>query len=282
MLVALTISGILVTVIFRVITGNSEFVGMQAARQEVQQTARATLDLVAADLRSAPPGGILEMEPGSVRLYTARGAGMLCAAATPSSGTVWALFPADAFPSDSVFARRSWGLALEQTADPATSTGDWRFVSQVGHAVSGDPCATVQPTLTSRHVRLGFTAPGGSTFVGSGTLQPGTQALLYEEVRYDVAESTSGGMDGYWLRRMAGYGADGEPNMQPMAGPVPAAGALTLTYLQADGVTPATDASQVRRVRIRIIAQSQMERDWTGTRAPVEVDTLATEVYLRN
>jgi hypothetical protein len=70
--------------------------------------------------------------------------------------------------------------------------------------------------------------------------------------------------------------------MQPMAGPVPDAGALSLTYLQADGVTPATTPAEVKRVKIRIIAQSQMERSWSGSRKAVEVDTLSTEIYLRN
>lgn len=282
LLLALTLSGVLVTVLFRMINGNSEFVGRQSAQQEVQQTARSTLDLIAADLRSAPPQGIVEMLPGSVRFYAARAAGVLCNPLTTSSTVAWVLFPSDVFPSDSVINRRSWGIAVEQTADAAVPTGSWRFVPQVARSSSADPCAAVQPSLSTSHTRIGFAA-GAGAFVASGTVPVATQVLLYEEVRYDVAASTTPGLTGTWLRRMAGYGASGQPNMQPVAGPVPTTGALTFTYLQGDGVTPATTASQVRRIQIRIVAQSAMMRAaGGGSRAPVAVDTLSTDVFLRN
>ena len=66
-LVALLISGLVVSSIFQVLQGNGRFVEMQSAREEVQQNARAALDLIAGDLRGVPPTAITVMQPGTIR-----------------------------------------------------------------------------------------------------------------------------------------------------------------------------------------------------------------------
>jgi hypothetical protein len=81
---------------------------------------------------------------------------------------------------------------------------------------------------------------------------------------------------------MAGYGTNGRPNMQPMAGPVPSGTSLQFEYLQADGVTAATTPADVRQVSIRVITQSRSETASSGTMRPSQVDTTSTDVYLRN
>jgi prepilin-type N-terminal cleavage/methylation domain-containing protein len=282
LLVALTISGILVGSIFQLLQGNSRFVRLQSAREEVQQNGRAALSVIASDLRSVPSGGIVSMSPSSVRFYAPRGWGILCNTIDASSGTAWAIFPANTFPSDDVWSRRGWGIAVEQTGHPAVNTASWRFVSQVAKQTGGTACDSIQSAPTASHVHYGFLRPGGASFVTAGSVLPGTPVMLFEEVQYDVATSSSGSVPGYWIRRMTGYGTDGQPNMQPMAGPVPSEDALTLEYFRADGVTPATTPAEVRSISIRVITRSRAESMQAGAVSPSQVDTTSTVVSLRN
>ena len=282
LLVALMISSILVTVIYQLMLGNSRFVQTQASREEVQQNARAALDLIAGDLRTVAPSGIQAMAPDSVRFYLPRAWGVLCDTIDQNSATAWVLFPAGVLASTDIYSRPNWGIAVEQTTSPSTHTDDWQYVASPTEQTSGDPCTTIQPALdASQHETLGFNRPGGTAFASAMTILPGTQVLVYEEVKYDVAESSIAGIAGMWIRRMVGRTTAG-PNMQPMAGPVPADSALRLSYFEQDGVTPATTAADVRQVRIQVIAQSRSEEGTGQTRRPAEMDTVATSVSLRN
>lgn len=278
--IALMISGLVVSSIFQVLQGNSRFVQMQASREEVQQNARAALDVIAGDLRAVPPGAIVEMEADRIRFYQPRAWGVLCNALTPSTATAWVLFPASVVPSDSFFARPNWGVAVEGTTDPLTHTGSYLFVGGVSRVTSGDPCGAIQSTPSAQRVRLGFTK-SGNPFITGSSVAPGTQVMLFEEMRYDVAASTTAGVTGNWIRRMAGYSGS-SANMQPMAGPVPAAGGLRFTYLRADGTTPAATAAQVRQIGIEVVTQSRAVFNQGGVLTPQQVDSARTDIYLRN
>ena len=279
-LVALLISSLVVSGIFQVMQGNSRFVEMQSAREEVQQNARAALDLIAGDLRGVPPGAISVMEAERIRFFQPRAWGVLCNTLKPASSTAWVLFPADVVPNETLFGRPHWGLAMEQTVDPLVHTGTFRFIAAPTQATSTDPCDAIQPSASADRVRRGFVTPG-APFVTADSIAPGSQVLLYEEVQYDVATSVTSGVPGSWIRRMVGY-TGSTPNMQPMAGPVPAAGALRFTYLQADGITPAVTPAQVRRIGIELVTQSRAMSNASGTLQPQQVDSASTTVYLRN
>jgi prepilin-type N-terminal cleavage/methylation domain-containing protein len=281
LLVALVISGLLTGVIFQVIGGNSRFVSMQSAREEVQQNSRAAVDLITGDLRSAASVGLIEMQPNAVRLYVPRAWGILCADVTSNSTDVWAVFPAGTIPTDfSPTAQAAhWGIAVHQTDDPTVSTNQYRFVSAVAPATSTNPCAAVQPNLGAAHTTMGFRKTAG-VFVNAGvTIRTGTPVMIFEEVRYDVAQS--GGTGDFWVRRMVGYSGT-SPNMQPMAGPVPGSTALRFTYLQSDGVTTTSVASAVRQVRVNFTNQSRSRSMQSGQLKPQQLDSTSVDVFLRN
>src|SRR5690606_14645364 len=127
-------------------------------------------------------------EPDRIRFLQPRAWGVLCNELTPSTGTAWVLFPAEVLPDESYFGRPHWGLAVEQTTDPLVHTGSYRFIAGTTEKVSGDPCDAIQPVASGERARLGFTTPG-APFVTGDSILPGTQVMLYEEVRYDVAPS---------------------------------------------------------------------------------------------
>lgn len=279
LLIALIIGGLVVSSIFQVLQGNGRFVQSQSAREEVQQNARAALDLIAADLRAVAPSGILTMDAARIRFYQPRAWGILCQTIRPSSANAWVLFPADVVPADSFFARPDWGLAVEQTANPEARTGNYLYLTGTSRATTADPCNAVQPTGSSQHIRLGFRSPG-NPFVTGDSIAPGTQVMLFQEMRYDVAASSIADIPGSWIRRLVGYSGS-SANMQPLAGPVPASGGLRFTYLRADGSTAATPA-QVRRIGIEVVTHSRASSSQGGVLQPEQVDSASTTVYLRN
>lgn len=276
-LIALLISGFLVTSIFQVLSGNSRFVALQSAREEVQQNARAALDLIAGDLRAVPPGAILEMEAEAIRFLQPRGWGVLCKTLDASDAVAWVIFPADLLPEADLFGRPHWGLAIEQTGDALQRTGDFRSLAAPVRETGADRC-DIDPLPSPELVRLGFRTPG-PPFVTGDSVPAGTPVMLYEELRYDVA-AASGPVSGRWIRRMAGYGAAG-PNMQPMAGPVPEGAGLSFTYLGEDG-TPASAPAEVRRIGIEVVMRSHSMRGDASSARPQQVDSARTEVHLRN
>jgi prepilin-type N-terminal cleavage/methylation domain-containing protein len=281
LLVALIVSSFLVAVIYQLMSGNGRFVRMQASREEVQENARAALDLIAGDLRTVPPSAIRAMGPDSIRFYLPRGWGVLCDTIGAASPIAWGIFPAGTLSTTDVFGKSYWGVAVEQTPDPLSHADAWRFVTAPSRQTAGSPCGRIQPRLEAgQQLVLGFARPPGSSFVDSGTILPGTQMLLFEEMKYDVAPSASSAVPGSWIRRMVGRSGAGV-NMQPMAGPVPRTGALRFTYYRADG-SPAASAAEVRRINLRVIAQSRAESGSGVHRGPDQVDTVSTDVYLRN
>jgi len=287
LLVSLLISGILASVVFQLLEGNSDFVARQSAREEVQQNARASLELIAGDLRSVPASALLETEPNSIRFYLPRGWGILCNTLDTASTTAYVIFPAGTFPEEFQYGARHWGVAVEQTTAAAMSAGVYSFAPQVAQSAAGSQCDALQPNLTAEHVVRGFSvaatgllANGGLLGAPTATIGPGTQVMVWEEIGYDVDFSET--PSGNWVRRMAGYNGAGLPNMQPMAGPVPAVTSLRFTYLQEDGATPAALPDDVRQVGIWLETESRSRRRDNGAYRSLQTDTMTTDVILRN
>lgn len=285
LLVALVIGGVLTTALFQLMQGNSRFLAMQSAREEVQQNGRASLDLIAADLRALPPSAIRDMEANSIRFYLPRAWGVLCNALASGSQVAYVLFPAGALPDAFSSGAPQWGVAVEQTTSPATATGRYSYVAGAHLGAAGSQCDAIQPDAgdATRFLAAGFTVTSSlvdPAAVGAGgTILPGTPVMVFEEMRYDVAEGS--GPPGNWIRRMSGYGGSGR-NMQPMAGPLPGPESLVFTYLRPDGVTETTVAEEVGRIRIWMELESRSRRAQGGALRAVQTDTMTTDVVLRN
>lgn len=281
LMVALLISGLLTTVIFQVMYGNSRFVANQTAREEVQQNTRAALDLIASDIRSASADGLVAWSANAIRLRVPRAWGVTCNPVDVNATNVWALFPANTFPPDFALDAPHWGFAINQTNDPTVTVvgaSAFRFLGGVLAASTANPCPAVQPQMAGLEAR-GFRRQGAATLANAGlTIPAGTPMMIYEEIAYDVATGTGGEP---WVRRSAGM-PGGNPNMQPMAGPVPDAGSLRFTYLQQDGATPAVTPAQVRLVRVRLVTQSRGRIQRDGVMRPEQIDSATVDVYLRN
>ncbi len=285
LLAALVLGGLLTTVLLQLMQGNGRFLAMQSAREEVQQNGRASLDLISSDLRTLPRSAIREMGANSIGFYLPRAWGVLCDTLPVGSQTAYVLFPAGSFPGDFTPGAKQWGVAVEQTPRPDQPTRRYRYVTEPTRTGAGSRCDAIQPNAgdAAMYLAAGFTV--GSSLadaaeVGAGgTILPGTQVMVFEEVRYDVAEGS--GPPGIWIRRMSGYGVSSR-NMQPMAGPLPSARSLVFTYLQPDGITAAAAPADVGRIRVWLEVESRSRRTRGDRLRPEQTDTMTTDVILRN
>ena len=92
-MVALLIALILSGVVFQLIRGQSRFVTVQSAREEVQQNTRGALELMASELRSIEPGGLVETDSNSVTFLLPRAWGLYCGGTATQMSAVFPVPP---------------------------------------------------------------------------------------------------------------------------------------------------------------------------------------------
>lgn len=262
LLVALIVTGVIVGVVFQILSTQSRFARTQTAREEVQQNARVALELIASELRGIAPGGILATGPDSIRFRSPRAWGLLC---TSGAGSASVLFPpalAGSFragQADSLAVIGRTALTFVGVQDATASGGS--EVAACNNALTPNPAAQSAPVDEARARRFTATiAPPSDT---------GAVAYLYDVVRYDVG--TSAGVPGAWIRR----------NNQPMAGPVPSAAGVQFVYRRADGTVIASPTALTRERIAQIDVTVRTESQARFSNVPQQ-DTASTTVYLRN
>lgn len=255
LMVSLVISGILAVVIFQLIDGQGRFTAMQSAREEVQQNSRASLELIASELRAVPPVGITVANDTTIDFRLPRTWGVVCQDVPANGTTAWIAVPAgtfpDPFPTDLELGNGTeWGLALESAT---AGVYDTATISAVASDIQ--PCEPGLAISAAKDVSqyYGFTIANRSDLAGSGT-GVGARAFLYQRVRYDLGKSS--GYQGVWLRRRT---LDGRSPPQPMAGPVVGSRGLFLTYFGETGILPLplTNPADVRRVQVKVSMESR-------------------------
>ncbi len=269
LMIALVISGILVGVVFQLLLGQGRFTRFQTAREEVQQNARAALEVISSELRGVPALAITQADPDAIRYYLPRAWGVLCETLAAGSTSAWVRFPAGVFPAaEFQTGSATWGIAIDTATAPVSPP--WHFVTTLSNATSSNPCTANLQAAGGQVDERGF-ASGGSVLVpaGSPTVPAGSQVFVFQEVAYSVGNSS---VPGQWIRR-----ASPASNPQPLAGPVPAGG-LQFSYFDAAGnlLNPVI-FGDIARVRVQVTTNS------TAQFQNVPQDNSAsTEIYLRN
>jgi prepilin-type N-terminal cleavage/methylation domain-containing protein len=278
-MVGLTLSSLLAGIVFQVVRGQSRFAQVQAARQEVQQNARAALAVLSGELRAAQAEGLVSADTASITFLLPRVWGVSCGGGTPTR--LPAIFPGlpdpqafaldgssglmgDAGPGDEVrWAQGRDGVRAAVTAltplSPALGT-------------PGNACEGIHPGAAVAEAVRAVAVTGSNL----PDVPAGEVVYLHQLTRYDVA-AVNGEP---WIRRS--LGASGPSSQQPLAGPLDGAGGLAFGYFRADGTrlpAPGSDRdrlAQVARIAITVSARSRAE----GRTA--QTDTEATSVLLRN
>lgn len=206
LIVSLVISGFLAGVVFQLVRGQERFVGVQGAREEVQQNGRAALELISAELRGVNAEAIDSAGPGYVRFRVPRTWGLVCGNGG-GAGTLLVVFPGADLAAFRSGTENADGLAVRDSLPGLTRRWSFATVSDVTPA--GGAGAAQCPGLTPEAGRVQVRTL--SSVPTSMPVQVGEPAYLYDVVAYDVAESNA---PGNWLRRTD----SGSP--QPLAGPL--------------------------------------------------------------
>ena len=282
LLVAVVLTGILATILFQMIRGQTAFTQMQSAREEVDQNTRGALELISSELRAVPSAGIVSAGADRITFRLPRVWGVLCAPAEP--GSAIAIFPPGVMPAEfdalDASTNASWGIAIQRLGtenEYQTYTINGKFENN----------ATCNDNLSQPFVGVA-TPPEGQGVTYGAALPPvsgiGGRVFLYETVTYDVAASSDAAIPGVWLRRS--YGAR-TPQQQPLAGPLdtrdPDVKPLAFRYLcNGTELSPAALATPVGRLAVTSVEVQigMISRESTRSVQQMERDTQL--IHLRN
>ena len=280
-MVALLIALILSGVVFQLIRGQSRFVTVQSAREEVQQNTRGALELMASELRSIEPGGLVETDSNSVTFLLPRAWGLYCGGSATQMSAVFPDFPTEmralnsasgVIADTAAAAPRKWGPSPVNAARATVTAINTFDLTAAGNACEGLRPTTI-PSPSSQGLRLDGT--------GLPTPPRGNLVYLYQYVRYDVAQNDDGE---WWIRRSNGM-SGGSTVQQPLAGPLPSGGGLRLRYWDgaAGGqlgprLTTLADLGRVGRVSIAVRTRS---RSRSGSAVQQQADSLTVLLWNR-
>lgn len=267
LLVALVISGILMATVFQILTGQSRAVAVQGAREETQQNARGALEIVASELRTAAPQGIIRADANAITFLQPRAWGLVCG--SNGANSVDAIFP-----STAALNAFSTGPGSGVMINTAAAGHDWRprqatnaaratvqTIQQLGNGEAG-ACAGVNAVGAAGNVvTVRITADWAiETLVGALGGPARREVMLYGLTRYDVAQVNGR----WWLRRSNGADANGDPVQQPLAGPLRTQTSFALTYFGANPAVPvaapgatAAGLEALRMVQVSVATESQ-------------------------
>lgn len=240
-LVALVISGILATVIFQLLQGQSRFVATQSSREEVQQNARGGLDLITSEMRGVPPGAVVAGSNNMIEFLAPKAWGLLCSVSSPYT----VLFPQ--LPATAVFTSEP---ASARLVFPTGTPGGW-----TARTVSGVPAAATTATACSA---LNPEGPVAMYTVSAGaapaSVQVGDRVFLARQTVYDAAVESGGTVA--WLRRNNGT------NQEAILGPLASATTgLVFTFRDANGAVlssvNSTNNTNIRSVEVQLTTQSR-------------------------
>lgn len=271
LMVSVVLGALLIGVVLNFVTSQTRIATAQSGREEVQQNARGALEMVASDLRGAVSAGVVRGDDNAIELLLPRRWGVVCSQTVPTRTIV--VFPDIA--GQVTPAGADAGILLQQTpgvtawlpALPALATVDQATPVAVAAACGG---------LSTTGNVVAFQLDG----TGHPAVLRGATVALYQRVRYDVR--TSRGEQ--WIHRSNGMTAAGGFSMQPLAGPVDAAGGgISFTYFTGTppvamnaapgGGAAAAGLSQVRlRVRMKSSQRSTSQVEFDSATVQIRND----------
>lgn len=270
-LVALAIGGLVVGSVFQVIAAYAGFVGMQRAREDIQQNVRAAFEMIGSELRVLGPGdGLVRADRDSITIRVARLWGVVCEVGVDRLAV--------AFPT---FAGADLGVNLGLGVEILSETPDHggRWAARVDGV--GPPDESCDGGLLAVGAERRWLSLVGAPAASGEAPRRGDIVSLFETVTYRTGPSA--GVSGRWIQRRIGDGP-GASN-QPFAGPVSdREGGLSFEYFSRESAgrlpTPISDPSVRSEVeRVQVIIET-VGRSGSVNGSTLRADTIA--IPLRN
>ncbi len=283
MTMAIVLSGILATVIFQLLQGQSRFTDSQTGRQAVQENVRGAMELIASELRAVPAGGIVQAGAHSMRLRVPRAYGTLCSPMAAGAGTAWVVLAPGTTPADlptGTLTATHWGVSVPGAAGVLQGAR----VTQV--AKGGGPCDANLRLNGADVEQVNVTYTGLATAVATPATAP-VRVFLFQEIEYSVGQSSVTGGASDWLMRANGTVGGAVGTRQPLAGPLlpdapgSSIGGITFRYFcDTTERTPAqatATPNAIDKVRV-VLAMRSRDR---GTKVVQQLAD-STTIHLRN
>ena len=281
LLVSLVIAGFLAGVILQLVTSQARFTDIQYARQEVQDNARGTLELMGSELRSVPlPGGLLMAGEDTIRFHSPIAWGVYCGRPDSAPNSRWVVFDKGVWVTAAAGGiPMETGLALQRTQGSVDGTVPPVFDSH-GAAARGD---TLSPAAAADSPCGGLMDDPTRTVVvkfdNVPTSVPGAAGLAAYVWRTVAYGARGGSAEERWMTRE--LGGSGDPEV--LAGPIDS---LTIRYLNAAGVAFTAPVEQTKRDSIRnvrVIVKMKARKGTGGSSGNRKISTTdSITVSLRN
>lgn len=268
-LVAVMVSGILGTLLMRALVGGQRIHRAHLQEISMNESARAALAILPAELRELSAGGgdVLAMDSSAIVFNAMRGLYLLCA--DPDTVTRTVLLDGRPLRMSEPIGVPDDSLLLFTDRDPGSRQDDAWIRAGASGAESGSDCPGSAPSLA-----VSLTGVTGAQLAGARAGAPlrafrPAQVLAYRDAGGD-----------WWLGERVYQASSGSwSTVQPVLGPI-AAGGLVLTYHDVTGHATAR-ADAVARIGVRVVARSP-DRAQGAAGGPYLVREAATEVGLRN
>lgn len=260
LLVAMTLLGFVGLSILRTFTSQARFADLQTKRLDARAVSRAPVNLLMSEARMVETGsGVVSASASSVTLRVPVVMGLVCG--NSGGATVLSLMPVDS----AVFASASIsGHAYRQESGVYAYTE-----ASVSMSVGGDAVCAGESITTVDGGKKVFVTPQ----MPAGAV--GSVAFLYQNVRYDFANSTAfTGRVGLW-RTQVTSGATEE-----LASPFDAASRFRFYRADQDTVdTGVPTLSEIRGIGLELVGASERAR--FGRTTP-ETSRMQTAVFFMN
>ncbi len=262
LVVALMLAGLIGLLLARLIISQARFVAGQDGLLQARSTARAAVNVMAADLRALTTGSLRAASKDSITVRVPYAFGVACQQG--GGGTNVSLVPGDSSIYNTASAS---GYAFRD------STGVWQFVEPA--TVTSGTCAPVGPAITTLSA-TGWAPTAVRVSPNDLRTTEGSLVYLYQTIRYGIAPSaTLPGRLALW-RTVLSSGLRDE-----LAAPFDTGSAIQFLVGSRLTVrsTPPALLDSVVGIRVRLVGQS--ERPPEGKSAPARFD-LSTNIVFRN
>lgn len=270
MMVALVITGLVMTTLYRMLTANQRFYRSQSSILDVQENMRAAAQILPGEFKGldASGGDIIAMSDTAITIKADRGLRFVCAAPDKTNGYV-IVANNTAFGYRAPDATRD-SLLIFRDADVRVGTDDSWLHAPIAATASAN---CTNGTAGTRYTVTGLV--GGISKLDS--VWVGSPVHYFEVVNYRLYNDGTG----VWWLGVRGYTGGTWGSTSPIAGPLRPTTGINFKYWDSTGTITATPA-QVAQMRVTVRGLSTQAINIPGRVVAQYADSLSTRIYLRN
>lgn len=278
LIVAITVAGLLVGVIYRVLQGSQRFYQAQSQILDVQQNIRAVAHILPLELRELDPGDgdVLAMSDTAITIKAMRGLAVTCTVPNVAAAQI-TVRNSMTYGYRAMDAARDSVLVFRDGNPELASDDRWLRgpIAGTAAATCADGSAGTRLTLTGM---VGGTAQLGPSGAPSDRGVPqGAPVRTFELVTYRLYDDGTGS----WWLGMRTFSAGSWGATSPIAGPLSANDGLQLEYRDGNGAVTASRIA-VAQIRLTVRGRSSAPINIPGRRPGHYRDSITTRVATRN